>query len=238
MSSDWWMYLIPGVREYKITQDVKKGVYNVATGRDWDGTTQEEKTTGEALTELKNNKPEDYTSTDEYKQRKSQIEAAQKEYDDLNNKGFTYDYTKDQAYKQYKDQYTQGAKLANENAQATAAARSGGYANSWAASSGQTAYQNTMSGLKSAANSLYNQAYSEYNTQKSDASNKVNALQQQESLAQSAYNTKTNNYYNDLNSAQSDYATAVSNRQTLDNQYTTTDAALTGAGLKLLMYLL
>lgn len=235
---EWWQWYIPGVREYELIKEVTKGAYNVANGRDWDGTTQAEKSASAAVSELENNKPADYTSTDEYKQRKSQIEAAQKAYDDLNNKGLTYDYTKDEAYKQYKDQYTQGAKLANENAQAQAAARSGGYANSWATTSGQTAYQNTMSGLKNVANSLYNQAYNEYNTQKSDASNKVNALQQAESLAQNAYNTKVNNYYNDLANAQNKYATAVSERQASDAQYTQMNNNLLQMGLQLVSMLL
>ena len=104
----------------------------------------------------------------------------------MNRDGFSYDYTKDAAYQQYKNQYTRGAELASENAAANASARSGGYGNSWGTSSGQTAYQSTMNGLSDVADSLYNQAYNEYATKKSDLGNRLSSLQQQEKLAQDA----------------------------------------------------
>mgnify|MGYP000928515553 CR=1 FL=1 len=117
----------------------------------------------------------------------------------MNRDGFSYDYTKDAAYQQYKNQYTRGAELASENAAANASARSGGYGNSWGTSSGQTAYQSTMNGLSDVADSLYNQAYNEYAAKKSDLSSRLSSLQQQEKLAQDAYNTRLNNYYGQLN---------------------------------------
>lgn len=131
----------------------------------------------------------------------------------MNQKGFSYDYTKDAAYQQYKNRYTRGAELASEDATAQAAARSGGYSNSWGTSSGQTAYQNTMNGLASVADSLYNQAYNEYNTKKSDLSSQLGALRQQESLAQQEYQTNLSKYYDDLNYAANEYNSAVSAAQ-------------------------
>ena len=157
---------------------------------------------------IKSQRPGDYQS--EYA---SQISGTQSQLDKMNKDGFSYDYTKDAAYQQYKNQYTRGAEMASEDATARAAARSGGYGNSWGTSSGQTAYQSTMAGLSDAADSLYSQAYNEYTTKKSDLSNRLSALQQQESLAQDAYNTRLNNYYGQLNNAQAEYANAVGANQ-------------------------
>ena len=150
---------------------------------------------------IKGQKPGEYQS--EYG---SQISGTQSQLDKMNRDGFSYDYTKDAAYQQYKNQYTRGAELASENAAANASARSGGYGNSWGTSSGQTAYQSTMNGLSDVADSLYNQAYNEYAAKKSDLSSRLSSLQQQEKLAQDAYNTRLNNYYGQLNSAQTEYA--------------------------------
>lgn len=175
------------------------------------------------LDQLEANKPGDYES-----QYKDQIDGVQNKLNDMNKNGFSYDYTKDMAYQQYKNRYTRGAELASEDATAQAAARSGGYGNSWGTSSGQNAYQTTMNGLSDVANSLYDQAYSEYNTKKSDLSNKLSALQQQESLAQNAYDLKMNKYNNELNSAANEYYDAVSaNQQRKANR-----AAKWGNGLK------
>ena len=134
----------------------------------------------------------------------------------MNRDGFSYDYTKDAAYQQYKNQYTRGAELASENAAANASARSGGYGNSWGTSSGQTAYQSTMNGLSDVADSLYSQAYNEYATKKSDLGNRLSSLQQQKQLAINDYNTRLNNYYGQLNSAQTEYANAVGANQKKD----------------------
>lgn len=134
----------------------------------------------------------------------------------MNRDGFSYDYTKDAAYQQYKNQYTRGAELASENAAANASARSGGYGNSWGTSSGQTAYQSTMNGLSDVADSLYNQAYNEYATRKSDLGNRLSSLQQQKQLAINDYNTKLNNYHGQLNNANTEYANAVGANQKKD----------------------
>lgn len=156
------------------------------------------------LDQLEANKPGDYES-----QYKNQIDGVQSKLNDMNKNGFSYDYTKDMAYQQYKNRYTRGAELASEDATAQAAARSGGYGNSWGTSSGQTAYQNTMNGLASVADSLYNQAYNEYNTKKSDLSNQLGTLQKQDELARQEWQTNVDKYYNDLSYAQNEYNSAV-----------------------------
>ena len=156
------------------------------------------------LDQLEANKPGDYES-----QYKNQIDGVQNKLNDMNKNGFSYDYTKDMAYQQYKNRYTRGAELASEDATAQAAARSGGYGNSWGTSSGQTAYQNTMTGLASVADSLYSQAYNEYNNKKSDLSNQLGTLQKQDELARQEWQTNVDKYYNDLSYAQNEYNSAV-----------------------------
>ena len=156
------------------------------------------------LDQLESNKPGDYES-----QYKNKIDGVQNKLNDMNKNGFSYDYTKDMAYQQYKNRYTRGAELASEDATAQAAARSGGYGNSWGTSSGQTAYQNTMNGLASVADSLYSQAYNEYNTKKSDLSNQLGTLQKQDELARQEWQTNVDKYYNDLSYAQNEYNSAV-----------------------------
>ena len=158
-----------------------------------------------ARTELENyekTRPADYVS-----QYQPKIKDVMGQLDGM--KEFDYDPDADTAYQQYKSRYTRGAELASEDAAAQAAARSGGYGNSWGTRSGQTAYQNTMNGLASVADSLYNQAYNEYNTKKSDLSNQLGTLQKQDELARQEWQTNVDKYYNDLSYAQNEYNSAV-----------------------------
>lgn len=224
---EWWEYLIPGHNVGLMVGDVYDSITgnsekNAGTGvfgtRKNDSNSYQYAQSNDRVTTAKNNldyvkgqKPGEYQS--EYG---SQISGTQSQLDKMNRDGFSYDYTKDAAYQQYKNQYTRGAELASENAAANASARSGGYGNSWGTSSGQTAYQSTMNGLSDVADSLYSQAYNEYATKKSDLSNRLSSLQQQEKLAQDAYNTRLNNYYGQLNSAQTEYANAVGANQKKD----------------------
>lgn len=205
----WWEYVIPGWNAYRLYQDVtdpdggkygKQPDYSESSSRVSDAQSN--------LDYLKSQRPDDYKSKYE-----TQINETQSQLNDMNEKGFSYDYTKDAAYQQYKDRYTRGAELASEDATARAAARSGGYGNSWGTSSGQNAYQTTMNGLSDVASSLYDQAYSEYNTKKSDLSNKIKAWQQQDDLDRAAWKLNTDSYYNQLNNAQNEYADAVSANQ-------------------------
>ena len=177
----WWEYLIPGHNVGLMVGDVYDSITgnsekNAGTGvfgtRKNDSNSYQYAQSNDRVTTAKNNldyikgqKPGEYQS--EYG---SQISGTQSQLDKMNRDGFSYDYTKDAAYQQYKNQYTRGAELASENAAANSSARSGGYGNSWGTSSGQTAYQSTMNGLSDVADSLYSQAYNEYATKKSDLS--------------------------------------------------------------------
>lgn len=224
---EWWEYLIPGHNVGLMVGDVYDSITgnsekNAGTGvfgtRKNDSNSYQYAQSNDRVTTAKNNldywkgqQPEDTTG-----QYDSQIGDTQSQLDKMNRDGFSYDYTKDAAYQQYKNQYTRGAELASENAAANASARSGGYGNSWGTSSGQTAYQSTMNGLSDVADSLYNQAYNEYATRKSDLSNRLSSLNQQKQLAIDDYNTRLNNYYGQLNNAHTEYANAVGAAQQKD----------------------
>ena len=95
-----------------------------------------------------------------------------------------------------------------------------------------------MQGLSDAADSLYNQAYNEYTTKKSDLSNRLSALNQQEQLAQNTYNTRMSNYNNQLNNAWSEYENAVREQQQGQANATNFFGNILDLGVKLLPYLL
>lgn len=253
---EWWEYLIPIHRDGLIAADItdaingKKdgdktgimGTRNEGTGNNWSAPQNETAyaQSNDRVTAAKRNldtvkglDPGNYVS--EYA---SQISGAQDQLNKMNEKGFSYDYTKDAAYQQYKNQYTRGAELASEDATARAAARSGGYGNSWGTSSGQTAYQTTMNGLSDVADSLYDQAYNRYATQKSDLSNKIGALQQQESLAQDAHNMKVDAWRNQLNNATNEYNSAVAAAQQKQSNDTQTWGAVASTAASILPWAL
>ena len=143
---EWWEYLIPGHNVGLMVGDVYDGITgnsekNAGTGvfgtRKNGSNSYQYAQSNDRVTTAKNNldyikgqKPGEYQS--EYG---SQISGTQSQLDKMNQDGFSYDYTKDAAYQQYKNQYTRGAELASENAAANASARSGGQRNNRGASS-------------------------------------------------------------------------------------------------------
>lgn len=84
------------------------------------------------LERFEQTKPADYQS-----KYQGQIDNVMGKLDDLG--GYDYDPAADTAYQQYKSEYTQKAKLANQNAQASASALTGGYGTDWAKSAAQQA---------------------------------------------------------------------------------------------------
>ena len=130
---EWWEYLIPGHNVGLMVGDVYDGITgnsekNAGTGvfgtRKNGSNSYQYAQSNDRVTTAKNNldyikgqKPGEYQS--EYG---SQISGTQSQLDKMNRDGFSYDYTKDAAYQQYKNQYTRGAELASENAAANASA--------------------------------------------------------------------------------------------------------------------
>ncbi len=209
-SGQWWEYGIPIWGGVRVAQDVVNAGKNYIDNRKASNaaTTNRVNAAQSNLNRLKSQMPGEYKS--EYD---SQIGSTQDALTDLTKKGFSYDYTKDNAYQQYKNRYTRGAELASEDATAQAAGKTGGYGNSWASTNGQTAYQSTMAGLSNAVDDLYSRAFDEYTSKKNDLTTRLGALQEQKRLEREAYDTKMKNYWNQLDNAQAEYADAVGEKQ-------------------------
>lgn len=131
-----------------------------------------------ALDNVLANKPAAYESAYQDK-----IDSITNQY--LNRDKFSYDFNADALYKQYNDNYKKQAAMGMQNTMAQAAAQTGGYGNSYAATAGNLAYQNEMSNLNNIIPELYQQAYGRYQDEGNEMLNKVNLLQAQED---SAYN--------------------------------------------------
>lgn len=128
----------------------------------------------------------------------------------IGNSKFEYDLNKDAIYEQYKNQYQQQGEVASQQAQAEATALSGGFANSYAQTAGQQAYNSYITQLQSIVPQLYQQARSDYETNLANlynqanlysglseqAFNKWNANLQQASANRDYYYNKANNYKN------------------------------------------
>lgn len=157
------------------------------------------------LERFEQTKPADYQS-----KYKGQIDNVMGKLDDLG--GYDYDPAADTAYQQYKSEYTQKAKLANQNAQASASALTGGYGSSYGTQAGQKAYAATMSDLDTMLDSLTSQSRSEYNTKKSGLQQELNGLQEAEQNDYNKYQKDLSNWYNDLSYRQNEYNNAYAQR--------------------------
>ena len=158
------------------------------------------------LERFEQTKPADYQS-----KYQGQIDNVMGKLDDLGD--FDYDPASDTAYRQYKTEYTQKAKLANQNAQANASAMTGGYGSSYGTQVGQNAYAATMSDLDNVLDGLTSQNRSEYNTKKSGLEQQLSGLQEAEKNDYSKYQSDLSNWYNDLSYKQNEYNNAYNEQQ-------------------------
>ena len=126
---------------------------------------------------------------------------------------FDYDPDADTAYKQYKDQYSRNAQQANRNAQANAAALTGGYTSSYGTQAGQNAYDATMANLDDVLDGLYNQSLGEYNAKKSGLETELAGLQRAESSARQTYQQNLDNWNEGLAYRQNEYDSAYNEEQ-------------------------
>ncbi len=126
-----------------------------------------------------------------------------------NRPGFSYDATKDNLYQMYRDRYIQNAKLAMEDTMGQAAALTGGYGNSYAATVGNQAYQQSMNGLNDVIPELYQLAYNKYAADTNNMYNQLNMLMGQEESDYGKYKDQVNIWNNEVDRAQSDYNKAI-----------------------------
>lgn len=94
----------------------------------------------------------------------------------FNRPDFTYDFNADALYQQYKDKYIQQGKLAMADTMGQAAAMTGGYGNSYAATAGNQAYQAHLQNLNDIIPELYQMAYDKYKQEGQDLYNQYGLL--------------------------------------------------------------
>lgn len=109
----------------------------------------------------------------------------------LAGQNFKYDFNEDAMYQQYKDAYARQAKLASQDVMGQAAAMTGGYGNSYAASVGNQAYQAELGKLNDVIPELYQLALDRHNMEQ-------NKLMQKYSVYADDYNREYTQYLNDL----------------------------------------
>lgn len=151
-------------------------------------------------------KPADYQS-----KYQGQIDDVMSKLNDLGE--YDYDPAADTAYQQYKSQYTQKAKLANQNAQANASAMTGGYGSSYGTQAGQKAYAATMDDLDSVLDGLTAQNRAEYNTKKSGLKEQLSGLQSAEQNDYAKYQKDYSQWQDGLSYRQNAYNNAYSEQQ-------------------------
>lgn len=117
----------------------------------------------------------------------------------VNREDFTYDVNADALYNQYKDQYVSLGKLAMQDTMGQAAAMTGGYGNSYAASVGNQAYQSYLSQLNQVVPELYGMAYDRYRQEGQDLLNQYNMLGDMRDTEYNQYLNELNQYWNNVN---------------------------------------
>ena len=120
----------------------------------------------------------------------------------LNREKFSYDVNGDALYQQYKDNYIRQGQLAMQDTMGQAAAMTGGYGNSYAASAGNQAYQGYLAKLNDVVPELYGMAYDRYAQEGQDLYDQYVLLGERE-------NADYAKYMDDLNAWQTerDYLT-------------------------------
>ncbi len=105
----------------------------------------------------------------------------------LSREAFSYDPATDPMYQRYKDQYMYMGKRAMNDAIGQASALSGGYANSYAQSAGQQAYQDYLAKLTGGIPDLYELALKAYDAQTGLIETQLSALTDAEKQAYQRY---------------------------------------------------
>lgn len=123
----------------------------------------------------------------------------------LKREQFSYDINQDAFYQQYKDKYMQQGKMAMADTMGQAAAMTGGYGNSYAATVGNQAYQASLEKLNDIIPELYQMAYDRYNQEGQDLMNQFGLLQSDRDRAYGEHTDKYNQLMDALGIARGDY---------------------------------
>ena len=110
----------------------------------------------------------------------------------LNREKFSYDLNGDALYQQYKDKYIQQGKMAMQDTMGQAAAMTGGYGNSYAATAGNQAYQASLENLNDIIPELYQMAYDKYKQEGQDLLNQYSLLSDDRNMEYGMWGDKYN----------------------------------------------
>ena len=125
----------------------------------------------------------------------------------LNREKFSYDLNGDALYQQYKDKFTQQGKMASADVMGQAAAMTGGYGNSYAATVGNQAYQASLQQLNDVIPQLYQMAYDRYNQEGQDLYNQYGMLSNEKNTEYGMWSDQGNR----LSADRSYYSTEADN---------------------------
>ena len=144
------------------------------------------------VTELEGQKPGDYVS-----KYGDQIQSLLDRI--LNRDPFKYDFNADPMYQMYKDRYLQQGRMAMQDTMGDAAALTGGYGNSYAATAGQQAYQSYLQGLNDRIPGLRDFAYNAWLNEGDRIRSNLSTLQGLDDTDYGRYRDTVGDYYTDLN---------------------------------------
>ena len=119
--------------------------------------------------------------------------------EDRSNNKISYDVTGDALYQQYKDKFTQQGKMAMQDAMGQAAAMTGGFGNSYAATVGNQAYQAQLNNLNDVIPELYQMAYDRYNQEGQDLYNQYSLYADRENYDYGLYRDKMSDWLSEKN---------------------------------------
>ncbi len=145
------------------------------------------------LSDLEDNKPGDYSS--KYQGTiDSLIDSI------LNRKDFNTNEVYDSdLYKNYREQYINQGQKAMRDTMGAATAATGGYGSTYATAAGQQAYDNYLSQLGDKTLDIYDRVYQKYLNEGQELYNRLNMVNNQDSIDYGRYRDTVNDYYNDLN---------------------------------------
>ena len=141
---------------------------------------------------LEGSKPADYVS-----KYGDQIQALLDKI--LNRDPFKYDFNADPMYQMYKDRYLQQGRMAMQDTMGDAAALTGGYGNSYAATAGQQAYQSYLQGLNDRIPGLRDFAYNAWLNEGDRIRSNLSTLQGLDESDYARYRDTVGDYKDELN---------------------------------------
>jgi hypothetical protein len=116
-----------------------------------------------------------------------------------NREKFSYDVNSDALYQQYKDKYIQQGKMASADVMGQAAAMTGGYGNSYAATVGNQAYQAHLNNLNDVIPELYQMAYDRYKQEGQDLYNQYSLFADRDNTDYGRYRDTVGDWQTDRN---------------------------------------